>query len=140
MKIYNKEALTTKERFQNAIIASSLVAIACIAIGSYIMAQFRISSTISSLLYLLIAFLISETIKKTGHGVQAKFSYLSVTMFIVTVLSMELISTIGLTNILNFGVYARAFSYIFQAMFGSLIGVVLKAVALYYSYINSKII
>ena len=73
-KVYIKNALSTKDRMQNAIVSGGVAGVLCLAICLIL---FKVFGFYLPYIYLGAGYLIGLAIQKFGKGVQPKFSVLA---------------------------------------------------------------
>lgn len=98
MKIYNSKHLDNNARWSQAIILGVLTMIGMSIVYAIIGNLMR---SVSSVLFLLNAFVISYVVKTYGRGVGVKFKYLSLGLTIGSIFLSQLFLYFGLSVILN---------------------------------------
>ena len=97
-KIYNKNAITRKQRMQNAIICGALTAVLCTVVLIFV---FGMIGVYVPLLYVARGFVISWAIRKFGHGVQIRFSILAVILTALVIVITDFIVFGSIQNVLT---------------------------------------
>ena len=96
-KIYNKNAITRKQRMQNAVICGSIAAVLCMAVMIFV---FGMIGVYVPLLYVARGYVISWAIRKFGHGVQIQFSILAVILTARVIVITDFIIFGSIQNVL----------------------------------------
>lgn len=121
-KIYNKNAITRKQRMQNAVICGVLAAVLCTVVLVFV---FGMTGVYVPLLYVARGYVISWAIRRFGHGVQIQFSILAavltaaviiITDFTVfgSIQNVLILYTDGINALWNIGYRAAALILAFQ--------------------------
>ena len=97
-KIYNKNAITRKQRMQNAIVCGTLTAVLCTVV---LIVVFGMIGVYVPLLYVARGFVISWAIRKFGHGVQIRFSILAVILTALVIVITDFIVFGSIQNVLT---------------------------------------
>ncbi len=87
-QIYNKQAITRKQRFQNALIVGILTAAVCVLVFTGIFHFFRVYFGI---LFIVMGYAISFMIQRYGKGVQIQFAILSVVLTLLAIFVSDMI-------------------------------------------------
>ena len=96
-KIYNKNAITRKQRLQNAIVCGILAAVICTVVLVFV---FGMIGVYVPLLYIARGYVISWAIRKFGHGVQIQFSILAVVLTALVIVITDFIIFGSIQNVL----------------------------------------
>lgn len=92
LQIFNTSGLSQKQRFLQALVAGALASIV------FIFAYFLISKLMYSIgiefayAYIAIGYGIGWVIKKTGHGVQMKFSVLAAVLCVIVIIIGDMVT------------------------------------------------
>ena len=97
-KIYNKNAITRKQRLQNAIVCGSIAAVLCTVV---LVVVFGMLGVYVPLLYVARGYVISWAIRKFGHGVQIQFSILAVVLTAAVIVITDFTIFGSIQNILS---------------------------------------
>ena len=127
LKVYNKNALTRHERFQNAIVVGALTAIGCLVL-SYVL--INVYHVYFSIIFIAIGYVIGYMIQKYGKGVQPKFSLLAGGLTLAVCLIIEFMmygSLQGIISNLTADVY-------------SLLELIYIGAGCYLAYTNARIV
>ena len=88
LHVFNKQALTKKQRFSKAIVFGVLATIIAVILELVLIKVFHVFFDIT---YLLIGFGIGYAIQYFGKGVQVQFSILAVVLTLIVILLCDLI-------------------------------------------------
>lgn len=88
-ELYKKNALSTSERFHNAIVVGVAAALAALAVGLLLFKGFGVYLPYY---YIGAGYLIGLMIQKFGKGVQPKFSYLACLLAVAVIAILDLIT------------------------------------------------
>ena len=97
-KIYNKNAITRKQRLQNAIDCGSIAAVLCTVV---LVVVFGMLGVYVPLLYVARGYVISWAIRKFGHGVQIQFSIQAVVLTAAVIVITDFTIFGSIQNILS---------------------------------------
>lgn len=97
-KIYNKNAITRKQRLQNAILCGTLAAVLCTVV---LILVFGVIGVYVPLLYVARGYVISWAIRQFGHGVQIQFSILAVILTVLVIIITDFIIFGNIQNVLT---------------------------------------
>ena len=95
LKIYNKNAITRQQRFNNAVVVGVGTSLLCVLASILLINYVDFYPTI---LFLAIRYGIGYAIQKFGRGVQKHFSYLAAGLAAVTILIIELYMSGGING------------------------------------------
>ena len=142
LKIYNKDALTRNERFQNACVVGILVTLG-LTIAYGILS--RILFIQLQILYMAIGYVIGLTIQKFGRGVQIRFSILAAVCAFFCFFVGDVISVFGFGILLAPSMYAYAIRYVISIWlsglgFSSLLSLGFRVVGIYFAYAYARIV
>ena len=87
--IYNKQALTRRQRFQNALVTGIPAAVLCVAVFWFVS---NIVGVYMPVLFIPAGYLISLVIQKFGKGVQIQFSILAVVLTALVIIIGDLLA------------------------------------------------
>ncbi len=141
LKIYNKNALTQKERFVQAIIFGTLATIGLII--CYVLFNRIIGDWEFQVAFIAVGYAIGYVVKKTGRGVQLKFSILAAILCTFVIAFGDLFTyfpeIITYPNLWfdGFRIILHVYS---QLDFNAIIGLLFRATGIYIAYINGRII
>ena len=127
-RIYNKSAITRKQRFQNALVSGIIASVLCVV--AFII-MLRLFHTYFPALYVVFGYFIAFAIQRYGKGVQIQFAVLSVALTLFTIIFCDL---------QVFGGFSAIFSFLAQAGTARLWNIGYRAFALFVAYQNSRII
>ena len=127
-RIYNTSAITRKQRFQNAVVCGVIAAVLCV-IAFVIM--LKVFHTYFAALFVAFGYFIGFAIMRYGKGVQIQFAVLSVVLTLITIVTCDLIA---------FGSLSAIFGFLATAGTSSLWNIGYRALALFVTYQNSRII
>ncbi len=125
-KLYIKNALSTKDRMQNAIVAGGGAGILCLVICLLLT---KVFGFYSPYIYLGVGYVIGLAVQRFGRGVQPKFSILAAGICLCVLLVADLI---------NFGAPENLFSVLTSFGTSSLIEVVCRGAACYLAYMYAR--
>ena len=125
-KVYIKNALSTRDRMQNAIVSGGIAGVLCIVICLIL---FKVFGFYLPYIYLGVGYLIGLAIQKFGRGVQPKFSILAMLIALGVVL---------VTDMVYFGSPEEWFSVMTSYGTTSLIEVACRIGACYLAYMYAR--
>ena len=128
LHIYNKSAITRKQRFQNAVVSGVIASVLCVIIFIIVL---RVFTTYFPILYILFGYLIGYAIQRYGKGVQVQFATLAAGLTFATMLACDL---------MTFGSVAGILHFITIADMSAIMQILYRAFALFTAYQNSRII
>lgn len=139
-KVYNKSALTRKERFQNAIVLGIPASIGLGIVYGIISRMIHIEF---SVVYVAFGYLIGTVICNYGKGVQVKFSVLAACLAALTFLIGDMISIAGL-GVLDITSWPFLFWIIINDLLStdmnSLLSLAFRALGIYMAYTNARVV
>ena len=94
LKIFNTHAITRHQRFQKALLFGIPAALIIGILFGFIN---RILPLDFQILYVLVGYLIGETVKETGHGIQIQFAILAVVLTLTAYLIGDLVCYYGIS-------------------------------------------
>mgnify|MGYP000855201550 FL=1 len=142
LKVYNKTALTKKQRFNNALLYGIPTALglglAYGIIASIIRIQF-------SIVFVGIGYLIGKVILEKGRGVQQRFSILAAILTVVSFLIADLVAAYGLRIFLYPMILPSAFlsiliSWLNIVSISGILSIAFRIAGVYYAYINARVV
>lgn len=141
-KIYNKDALTRNERFQNACIVGILVTI------GLTLAYGLISSILFlelEILYIAIGYLIGMSIQKAGRGVQVRFSILGAICAFVCFFIGDMIAIFGFEILIAPQYWFEAIQVLLSVWLevfdiSTLLSLAFRIVGIYFAYVYARIV
>ena len=142
LKIYNKDALTRNERFQNACVVGILVTLG-LTIAYGILS--RILFIQLQILYMAIGYVIGITIQKFGHGVQVRFSILAAICAFICFFVGDIISIFGFSILFAPSMYIFAIRTIISVWLSglgisSLLSLGFRVLGIYFAYVYARIV
>ena len=143
LKIYNKQAITKNQRFNNALIYGIPTAIGLGILYGIVSNFMRIEF---SIVYLGIGYLIGNVIQTKGRGVQERFSILGAVLALVSFMLADIISIFGIYAFMSFGNFFDSIFYWFSWILSSassingLLGIGFRAFGVIAAYQNSRIV
>ena len=127
-KIYNTKALTRQQRFKNAVVVGAAAFVLFLVIWFVILKVFGVYFP---LLYVAFGYGMGYAIQKFGKGVQMQFSILSVGLMLVLILICDMMA---------FGSVGRLLQLFAEAGTTALFELGYRALALYFAFINARVI
>lgn len=138
LQIFNKRAITKKQRFIRALVIGTVTSISLAIITAFLTNLLRVQV---SVIYLAIGYVIALVIKKQGRGVQVSFSLLGGSL---TLLAILLTDMLVVTNFNLIPQLSSAFLFVLNRWLStninSLIGLGFRIFSVYYAYMNSRIV
>ena len=128
MKIYNTNALTRKQRFQNAAVVGAAAFIAFLVIWMVVL---NVIGVYFPLLYVAFGFGMGYLIQRFGKGVQIQFSILSAGLMLVLLLICDL---------MTFGSVKHLIQLFADAGITALFEIGYRVLAVYFAFINARVI
>ncbi len=144
-QVYNRSALTQKQRFLRAV----LIAVPVSIIGGLLVGQLLYALVETSgiffgygIIYIGIGYLIGLLIQNVGRGVQVRFSILGAGCALLCFLCILVTQVIGLGNILHLNLILWILeSYVRTMLSGSnFLTLIFQAIGVYAAFINSRIV
>ena len=139
-KLFNTTALTSKQRFTQAIIAGVISSIGIAIVYGLFTSLIRIQS---SVLLIGVGYLIALVIEKVGRGVQVKFSILGACCCVLAIVIADIVTYFGigaLFNITGWPVYLMSVLRIYLDLsISGLLGLLFRVAAIGVAYQNSRI-
>ena len=140
-KIFNKNALTRNERFQNAIVAGVAVTIGLCIVYTVICNLLDIEFEV---LYIGIGYLIGLSIQKAGKGVQLRFSILAAVLTALCFIIGDLVTRYGLgyVSMPSMWLYLLKdyFSYWARLDFGTILSLAFRIFGVFSAYNYARIV
>ena len=140
-KIFNKNALTRNERFQNAVVIGIAVTVALCICYTIVCNLLDIEFEI---LYIGIGYLIGLSIQKAGRGVQLRFSILAAVLTTLCFIIGDLVTLFGLELLSQpsmwLGLLRLYFGYWAQLDFGILISLAFRVIGVFSAYNYARIV
>ena len=128
MKIYNTNALTRKQRFQNAAVVGAAAFVVFLAIWMVVL---KVIGVYFPLLYVAFGFGMGYLIQRFGKGVQIQFSILSAGLMLVLLLICDL---------MTFGSVTHLIKLFAEAGITALFEIGYRVLAVYFAFINARVI
>ena len=137
MKVYNRNALTRNQRFNNALLYGILATLG-VSLTYGLFFHYMPMPFIFSATYIAIGYIIGYVIQVKGRGVQQRFSILAVVLTIIAFILGDLIKNVGLVVFTN----PLLFVLSFKAYLSNLtaIPLIFRAIGVYYAYINARVV
>ena len=130
LKIYNTNAITRKQRFQNAVVSGAVAAVICMAVYIVLTSVFSIGFSMS-ILFVPAGYFIGWVIQRYGRGVQIQFSVLAVALTVLVIIVCDLFVYRSVTLII----------YVLTQMgFDSLWEIGYRALGLILAFQNARVI
>lgn len=141
LRIFNTNSLGQKQRFYKAIAYGIPTAIILAITFSFVQ---KILMLRLSILYLVIGYAIAYVIRKQGRGVQPKFALLGATLTLLCMLFGDLLTFYGLLVFKDITLLSTGTILILRSWFSpnlnNLLSLAFRAYAVYYSFMNSRIV
>jgi len=128
LKIFNKPALTRRQRFERAIIVGVAAAVLAIAINAFLIYEV---GYILSVAYIAYGFGIGYAIQYFGKGVQVQFSLLAAGLTILVIIVGDLMA---------FGSFAGIIGVLSQFGSGSIWEIGYRIAGIVLAYLNARIV
>lgn len=135
MEIFNSRALTQKQRFNRALLLGIPLSLILAVVFGYIHRFIP-----SSILLVLMSYLIAMALQKLGRGVQKRFSILGVVLVSFAILIADVVYFYGVGSLLDFEAYLTTIQLVVQDDFSSILGLVYRVAGIYIAYTYSRII
>lgn len=136
MRVYNLSSFKN-QRFIRGLLAGLGSAIGLAFVYAFITSLIRIQF---SVLYIFVGYLIGMAIQNMGHGVKRSFNILGAVCAVIFILLADALMMSGF----NFEFFPEIFIYVFRAYadlnISSLLGLVFRAICIYYAYNNSTVV
>lgn len=140
-KIYNKQALTRNERYQNALIAGIGITIVLTILYGLLCGVLSIRMQI---LYIGIGYLIGMVIQKAGHGVQLRFSITAAVLALICFFISDIIAYFGFSAFTDLSYLSFAVQLTLQMWFAtdmnSLIILLMRVVGIAAAYQFARVV
>ncbi|MDD2591613.1 MAG: hypothetical protein PHG99_05845 [Erysipelotrichaceae bacterium] len=142
VKVYNRTALTKKQRFNNALIYGIPTALGLGLAYGIIVSIIRVEF---SIIFVGIGYLIGKVIAEKGRGVQTKFSILAAILALFSFLIADLIAIYGLRillfpQLIPSALFSILINWLNIASFSGILGIIFRGVGIYYAYMNAKVV
>lgn len=134
MEVFNTRTLTQKQKFNYAL-ATGLVAAVVLGIVSGYVRRFLNFSVI----IWAVGFGVAWIVRKTGRGVQVKFSVLGAVYAALGILISDVVWLFGIAGLLNPGYYYAALSLFIANDISSVVSMLFRFVAVYIAYNYSRV-
>ncbi len=135
MEIFNSRSLTQKQRFNRALILGIPVSFVLAIVFGYLRRFIP-----SSILLVLMSYLIAMTLQKLGRGVQKRFSILGLILVFFAIVFSDVVFYFGLESLLEIDAYLTVIRLVIQDDISSVLGLVYRVVGMYIGYTYSRII
>lgn len=136
MKVYNKNALTRNQRFNNALLFGLLACIILGILGGLVLDIIYIPY-MSYMVYIGIGYSIGQIIQIKGKGVQERFSILAIVLTIISFIICDIISTLGLGIFNNLELLIYSFKLVISN--NSIVDIIIKVIGIISAYYNARI-
>ena len=142
LKIYNKDALTRNERFQNACVIGILATIGLTFVYGFISSILHFELQV---LYMAMGYLIGMAIQKAGRGVQVRFSVLGAICAFACFFIGDLISVFGFAILISPQMWFIGIRVVLSMWFSgldisSLLSLGFRALGIYFAYAYARIV
>lgn len=142
LKIYNKDALTRNERFQNACVVGILTTLG-LTIAYGILSNVLFLEL--QILYMAIGYLIGMSIQKAGRGVQVRFSVLGAICAFVCFFVGDIISIFGFSALFTPSMYGIVLHSVISMWLGgmdvsTLLSLAFRVIGIYFAYVYARIV
>lgn len=141
LRVYNKSALTQKERFSQALLYGIAASIALVVL--YVLINNLLIGWQFQVVYIGFGYAIGYVIQKFGRGVQVKFSILSAVLCFLVILlgdTLTYFPSIISQPTLWFKAFSLVIAGYLNINFSSLIGLLFRVSGIYFAFINGRII
>lgn len=135
MEIFNSRSLTQKQRFNRALLVGVPVSFVLAILFAYIRRYIP-----SSILLVVMAYLIAMTLQKVGRGVQKRFSILGLILALLAIVISDVVFYFDVGALLDIDAYLMAIRFVVQDDISSVLGLVYRVVGVYVGYTYSRII
>ena len=140
-KVYNKQAITRQERFNNALVAGIGATAVITVVYGWLSSLLQIEF---SVVYLAIGYAIGWIIQKYGRGVQIQFSILAAVLATFCFLFGDMIELFGFQLFM----IPEAWPFALQAVLGrllaadihSLLSLAFRLGGIYFAYLKARIV
>ena len=141
-KIYNKDALTRNERFQNACVVGILTTLGLTIAYGFVSSILHLELQV---LYLAIGYLIGLAIQKAGRGVQVRFSVLAAIYAFFCFFVGDIISIFGFSVFLAPSMYGIVLRSVISMWLGgmdvsTLLSLAFRVIGIYFAYVYARIV
>ena len=142
LKIYNKDALTRNERFQNACVVGILTTLGLTIAYGFVSSILHLELQV---LYLAIGYLIGLAIQKAGRGVQVRFSVLAAVCAFFCFFVGDIISIFGFSVFLAPSMYGIVLRTVIAMWFSgmgisTLLSLAFRIMGIYFAYVYARIV
>jgi hypothetical protein len=141
LRIFNTKALTQNERFTKAIIIGIISALALSFLYGLLT---RLIGVQFSILYIAIGFGLSRIIRNQGRGVQIKFSYLGAMLTLLAIFLGDIFAYTGLLAFQSLNNFIEISLLVIRlwlsVSINNLLGLLFRIYAIYYAFMNSRIV
>ena len=134
MEVFNTRTLTQKQRFNTALITGLIAAVVLGIVSGYVRKLFNFSMIVWA-----IGSGIAWVIRKTGRGVQNKFSILGAVYAVLGIVISDVVWLFGIAALFSPGAYYVAISLFIAQDISSIIWLMFRLVAVYIAYNYSRV-
>lgn len=134
MEVFNTRTLTQKQRFNTALITGLIAALVVGVVSGYVRKVFNFS-----IIMWAIGYGVAWVIRKTGRGVQNKFSILGAVYTVLGILISDVVWLFGFAAIFNPGAYYVAISFFVAQDISSILWIMFRLVSVYIAYNYSRV-
>ncbi|QIK69226.1 hypothetical protein G7062_02500 [Erysipelothrix sp. HDW6C] len=136
MDLLNGRTLSQKQRFNLILVAGAVASIVLGILSGY----FRQYVFNHAIILVLVGLAIALIIQKVGHGVQTRFAVASLLFTVLAILLSDVVTDFGIAGLVDFSAYQSVLTFMIHEDIYSVLWLVYRALALYISYIYSRVI
>jgi hypothetical protein len=141
-KVYNKDALTRNERFQNAVVVGIGATVGLTLVYGFITSLLSLEF---SVLYMLMGYVIGLVIQKAGRGVQVRFSVLAAICAFFCFFIGDMISIFGFAVLVSPSMWFDAVRIILSIWLSgldisTLLSLAFRVLGIYFAYVYARIV
>lgn len=135
MSILDKKGMSQDERFRYALILAIITGIG-VGIGTGLLRGIFDSS----LVLLLVGYLVAYVIRRYGRGVQTRFSVLGVIVTLCAIFLSDVVANYGLMGMFDLQSYSLVIKFIFYADGNQWLWIAARVLSLFIAYSYSRVI
>lgn len=136
MDLLNGRTLSQKQRFNLILVVGAVASIVLGILSGY----FRQYVFNHAIILVLVGLAIALIIQKVGHGVQTRFAVASLLFTVLAILLSDVVTDFGIAGLVDFSAYQSVLTFMIHEDIYSVLWLVYRALALYISYIYSRVI